>query len=624
MAPEGVNSLQSNFYITQMKDLVLGSSKVKEKGCKKHSKPHSYFCSTCEVQICVDCCNSDHRNAAGHCTQDLIRARQEQRHFLEVEVAEAQETILSAKPKIKSLDAEMGCLFAANNQAEADVDAAFDRYTDMLKKRKEILKEDLKRLYRFRRQALSECIEMHNKQITSLDGLLEQCREVATSGNITDLIAYKTKLMSKNHELRNQRSHAAPIDNFLKFDSEESQNNFTDIIQDMGSVTLSGCLPAYVKAFEQPVVAGLHSSMSFDVKGANGEPLSDYPITLKIIDTYDDPVHCKTKHRTNGTYEATFRPTISGLHRVKVQFLDHVILGGDFNLNVLSNNPVAIIGVRGSEDAEMEYPRAVTTASDGSLYIVDTGNNRIQVVTQTGDFLFAFPVSHESQSFSSCGIAIQKDERTVICPEVQMCSADMARSDTLLMYSLEGRLLHRLNFGDTLSKALCIAVNSMGQVIVVDFELNAVFIFDKQVRRLLKKFGERGSGPGQFEHPTFVCIGEDDTIIVSDGDNHRIQVFDKMGNFLYQFGKKGNGKGEITLPFGVVADLHGNILVVDGGNKRIQVYKTGGEFVSSIESLGDRLNAPRGIAVTTDGFVLVADRDNHCIKKYKYLHSTIL
>ena len=205
-----------------------------------------------------------------------------------------------------------------------------------------------------------------------------------------------------------------------------------------------------------------------------------------------------------------------------------------------------------------------------------------------------------------------------------MNEADMAKADTILIYTLEGRLLHRLSFQDTFSKALCIAVNSMGHMIVADFDLHTIFILDKQGRRLLRQFGEQGSGLGQFDHPTFVCVGDDDTIIVSDGDNHRIQVFDKVGKFLYKFGCKGSGKGEFNMPFGVATDNHGNILVVDGGNKRIQVFKTGGEFVFCIESLGDKMSAPRGIAVTSNGHVLVADRDNHCIKKFKYLHSTLL
>lgn len=607
-----------------MRDLVSDGSNVKSKGCRKHSKPYTHFCKTCEIQVCTDCCSSDHRESSGHVTQDLTHARQEQRHLLEVEVAEAQETILAAQPKIKSLEAEKGCLFAASHKSEADIETTFQQYFEVLKARKEALIEESKRLYKFKRKEIVDQIALYSKQIVSLEGLLEHCEEAVSGANISDLMAYRSKLTSKNQEFRSTRPTGHSSDNFLKFDPEDTGNQVLDLIQDMGCITLNSSLPAAVKAFEQPVISGLYSNMSFEIKNAAGEPLANYPITVQILDTYDDEVPCMTKVRNGGRYEVTFKPKISGLHRVKVQFLDHAIIGGDFNLNVLSNNPVATIGSKGSLDGELEYPRALATTSDGKIYVMDTGNNRIVSYSKTGTFLFTFPISHESQCFSSCGIAINKEQGTIVCPEVQMDDADMVQSNTVLVYSLEGRLLHRLKFEDTLCKALSIAVNSMGHMIIADFELHSVFIFDKQGRRLLKKFGEQGSSAGQLDRPTFVCVGEDDSIIVSDGDNHRIQVFDKMGKFLYQFGSKGNGKGEFNMPFGVAADLHGNILVVDGGNKRIQIFKTGGEFVCCIESLVDKMNAPRGIAVTSDGYVLVADRDNHCVKKFKYLHSTLL
>lgn len=52
----------------------------------------------------------------------------------------------------------------------------------------------------------------------------------------------------------------------------------------------------------------------------------------------------------------------------------------------------------------------------------------------------------------------------------------------------------------------------------------------------------------------------------------------------------------------------------------LQVYTYDGKFVSCIESCGNKLNDPRGLAVSSDGHVFVADQKNHCIKKFKYMH----
>ena len=53
------------------------------------------------------------------------------------------------------------------------------------------------------------------------------------------------------------------------------------------------------------------------------------------------------------------------------------------------------------------------------------------------------------------------------------------------------------------------------------------------------KFGQLGPGKGQFNSPHGFCLGLDEDIIVADTNNHRIQVFEKTGEFKYQFGIPG-------------------------------------------------------------------------------------
>jgi hypothetical protein len=54
------------------------------------------------------------------------------------------------------------------------------------------------------------------------------------------------------------------------------------------------------------------------------------------------------------------------------------------------------------------------------------------------------------------------------------------------------------------------------------------------------KFGQLGPGKGQFNSPHGFCLGTaDEDIVVADTNNHRIQVFEKTGEFKYQFGIPG-------------------------------------------------------------------------------------
>ena len=53
------------------------------------------------------------------------------------------------------------------------------------------------------------------------------------------------------------------------------------------------------------------------------------------------------------------------------------------------------------------------------------------------------------------------------------------------------------------------------------------------------KFGQLGPGKTQFNSPHGFCLGVEEDIVIADTNNHRIQVYDKTGDFKYQFGIPG-------------------------------------------------------------------------------------
>ena len=55
-----------------------------------------------------------------------------------------------------------------------------------------------------------------------------------------------------------------------------------------------------------------------------------------------------------------------------------------------------------------------------------------------------------------------------------------------------------------------------------------------------RKFGQLGPAKGQFNSPHGFCLGVEQDIVVADTNNHRIQIFEKSGDFKAQFGIPGN------------------------------------------------------------------------------------
>ena len=96
----------------------------------------------------------------------------------------------------------------------------------------------------------------------------------------------------------------------------------------------------------------------------------------------------------------------------------------------------------------------------------------------------------------------------------------------------------------------------------------------------VSQFGSKGAGDGQFSDPNSVACNSRGEIVVADRNNHRIQVFDRNGKFLFKVGSFGNGNGQFNQPGAVTVDQRNNqIVVADTYNHRIQIFNDKGTFL---------------------------------------------
>ena len=141
--------------------------------------------------------------------------------------------------------------------------------------------------------------------------------------------------------------------------------------------------------------------------------------------------------------------------------------------------------------------------------------------------------------------------------------------------------------------------------------------FDLRVhrRRFLPEFiiGEYGSNPGQFKGPYGVAVSSEDEIAVTDETNY-IQIFNVNGKLIRRFGGKGSEPGLFDCPRGIAYDLRGNIVVADENNHRVQVFDREGEFLWEISGVGwdgsegSKLELPWDVCVDNLNNIVVTDR----------------
>jgi len=158
-----------------------------------------------------------------------------------------------------------------------------------------------------------------------------------------------------------------------------------------------------------------------------------------------------------------------------------------------------------------------------------------------------------------------------------------------------------------------VACNSRGDTIVVESSNHRVQVFDR-AGKFLFKFGSNGNGNGQFSNPIGVTVDQrNNQIVVADMGIHRIQVFDEKGGFIRAFGSSGGGDGQLSDPSAIVVDSQGNYFVAEIGNHRVSVFNSNGQFVRKFGSKGNgngQLSSPGGIGLMSKGNIAVCENSN--------------
>jgi DNA-binding beta-propeller fold protein YncE len=75
-----------------------------------------------------------------------------------------------------------------------------------------------------------------------------------------------------------------------------------------------------------------------------------------------------------------------------------------------------------------------------------------------------------------------------------------------------------------------------------------------------------------FFRPTAAAVDRAGNVYIADAGNNRIQMFTSGGAFLGKWGEFGSGNGQFKSPYGVAATPAGVVYVSDYVNARIQKF----------------------------------------------------
>ena len=136
----------------------------------------------------------------------------------------------------------------------------------------------------------------------------------------------------------------------------------------------------------------------------------------------------------------------------------------------------------------------------------------------------------------------------------------------------------------------------------------------------------RGNKLNQLNNPTHIFVDREETIYVSDKENHRVMKWYKGASegIIVAGGQgQGNSLSQLNGPMGLLVNEVGDIYVADWGNNRIMCWSSGskeGRVIVGGNGRGNgssQLSLPIGLSFDVENNLYVADSGNGRIQRFR-------
>jgi uncharacterized protein (TIGR03663 family) len=243
-----------------------------------------------------------------------------------------------------------------------------------------------------------------------------------------------------------------------------------------------------------------------------------------------------------------------------------------------------VVGGAGSE-VQFNAPRGMAFAPDGTFYVADSRNHRIEHFSADGKVINTWG------SFADI-------------------SASPAKA-----------------IGGTFNEPWGVAVGPDGSVYVSDTWNHRVQKFDA-TGKFIKMWGSFGQSDANKQDllygPRGISVDANGHVYLADTGNKRIVVFDSNGALLTQIGSEGFEVGKFSEPVDVKLDAQGNVYVTDTWNQRVQVFSPSPDGKSFTPLRQWPINGWKSqsldnkpfIAIAPNGHVFVTDPEGYRVIEF--------
>ena len=295
--------------------------------------------------------------------------------------------------------------------------------------------------------------------------------------------------------------------------------------------------------------------------------------------------------------------------------------------------PVSVWGGAGTGDGRFNNPRNVAIGPDGSVYVADGGNHRIQKFTSDGQFVTAW--GHMCRMFegrAGCqeadgaggfydpwGLAVDKDGFVYVADTWNHRIQKFGPSgEFVTMWGTHGVQEQASGDEGLFWGPRAVAVGPQGRIYVADTGNKRIQVFTPD-GQFVSQWGGKGLQEGRMDEPVGLAIARDGSSYVADTWNQRIQLFDAQQYYVHLwevdswYGQSLENKPYLAL------DARNRLYATDPEGYRILVFESRGKFLASLGRYGtedDAFMLPTGIAIDDQGYIYVVDTATHRVMKF--------
>ncbi len=288
-----------------------------------------------------------------------------------------------------------------------------------------------------------------------------------------------------------------------------------------------------------------------------------------------------------------------------------------------------VFGKPGTEPGQFNAPRGIAFAADGSMYVSDSRNHRIQHLTTSGEVLQvwgSFADTAQGQApggtfYEPWGIAVDNEGFVYVADtwnhRIQKFTAD---GQFVKMWGYFGQAENPDGFWGPRD----IAIDKQGRLFITDTGNKRIAVFTTD-GEFITQFGTAGFELGQFDEQVGLAIDSQDRIYIADTWNQRVQVFGSdpaipsyIPQLSWELPASWLGESLENKPF-IAIDANDHVFVTDPEKFRVLEFDAAGKFIRGWGDYSpgpDGFGLPSGIEVDAEGHVWVSDAGNNVIMRF--------